>query len=368
MPPGNINVIHDMIHGLFIGEAELLDMVNGMWYINLIRPILFLMAFVMFSSAGLAVQSFSGEVISIDLPVADDIIAGGDTVNINAPVDSAIVAGGSVNINAPVKGDVVVAGGQVDINSDVGGKVVAIGGNVRIDGNVGTNLVAAGGQVNVLPGNIINRDALIAGGQVINAGRVNGTLSVSASQFNNTGSASLVKFHKVEERNENSKDFESASYFFELLSILGYFILGLILVRYLPGLIRIVDSEVRRSTLVMVLLGFVMIIAAFIAILLVALTVVGLPIAMLSALLMIAAFMLSGTIVSFSLGNWISELAKIKQGDLVCFVIGNVVLNILTHLPMVGGLISVISMSLGFAALIYAARNLSSIGHQAKTA
>lgn len=336
-----------------------------MWYIRSIRSIL--MAFVMLSSTGLAVQSFSGEVIFIDQAVADDIIALGNTVNINAPVDSAIVAGGTVNINAPVKGDVIVAGGQVDVNSDVGGKVVAIGGNVRIDGNIGTNLVVAGGQIGVLPGNTVNRDALIAGGQVVNAGRINGTLSVSASQFNNTGSASLVKFHKVEERNDDNKNYDADYNLFSLLSILGYFILGLILVRCLPGVFRTMDDEVRRSTLVKILLGFVMIISSFIAILLVAATIVGLPIAMLSALLMIAAFMLSGTIVSFSLGKWINEQTKIKQGDLACFVIGFIVLNVLTHLPMVGGLICVISMSLGFAALLYAARGLSSIG-QAKTA
>ncbi|MDD4580722.1 MAG: hypothetical protein PHF80_08600, partial [Methanothrix sp.] len=70
---------------------------------------------------------------------------------------------------------------------------------------------------------------------------------------------------------------------------------------------------------------------------------------------------------SFSLGKWINEQTKIKQGDLACFVIGFIVLNVLTHLPMVGGLISVISMSLGFAALLYAARRLNGIG-QAVTA
>lgn len=333
-------------------------MVNGMWCI---RSIFVLMSAVLLSSTGLAIQPLSGETISIDTAIADDVIAGGDTVIINAPVDSVIVAGGTVSINAPVKGDVIVAGGQVDVNSDVGGKVVVIGGNVRIDGNIGTNLVAAGGQVNILPGNTVHRDALIAGGQVVNAGRVNGTLTVSANQFNNTGFASSVKFHKVEEQPKDSKDFETDYGIFSLLSILGYFILGLILVRYLPGIFRTVDGEVRSSTLVKILLGFVMIIASFIAILLVAATVVGLPIAMLSTLLIIAAFMLSGTFVSFSLGKWINEQTKIKQGDLVCFVIGFIVLNVLTHLPMVGGLVSVISMSLGFAALLYAARRLTGI-------
>ena len=232
-------------------------------------------------------QAFSGDTISIDSAVADDIIAAGNMVSINAPVDSAIVAGGTVNINAPVKGDVIAAGGQVYVNADVGGKVVAAGGNVNLGGNIGTNLVAAGGQVNILPGKMVGRDALIGGGQVVNAGRVNGTITVSANQFNNTGSAGLVKFYKAEDSSPKREDYDTGFSIFSLLAMLGYFILGLILVKSLPGIIQAVDGEVRRSTLLKTLLGFVMIIASFIALLLVAATVVGLPIAVISTLLIL---------------------------------------------------------------------------------
>jgi hypothetical protein len=320
------------------------------------KAILVLMTLVLLCSPGQALQVFSGETISIDTPVADDIIASGSMVRINAPVDSAIVAGGTVNINAPVKGDVIAAGGQVYVNSDVGGKVVAAGGNINLGGNIGTNLVAAGGTVNILPGKTIERDALIAGGQVVNAGRVNGTITVSANQFNNTGSANAVNFHKVEDQSEKRGDYETGFNIFSLLAMLGYFILGLLLVKYLPGIFLIVDGEVRSSTLLKTLLGFVMIIASFIAVLLVAATVVGLPIALISTLLLLATLMLSGTFVSFSLGKWIGERTKKKQSDLVCFMIGFAILNVAFLLPLVGGLASLISTSLGFAALLYAAR------------
>jgi hypothetical protein len=282
-------------------------------------------------------------------------------------VNSVIVAGGTVNINAPVKGDVIAAGGQVYVNADVGGKVVAAGGNVNLGGNIGTNLVALGGQVNILPGKTIERDALIGGGLVVNAGRVNGTLTVSANQFNNTGSAAAVKFHKVEDQSEKRADNDMGFNIFSLLAMLGYFILGLILVKYLPGIFLAVDGEVRSSTLLKTFLGFVMIVASFIAILLVAVTVVGLPIALISTLLILATLMLSGTFVSFSLGKWIGERAKKKQSDLVYFIIGFVILNVLFLLPFVGSLVSLISMSLGFAAILYAARRLATAG-QAKAA
>ncbi len=329
------------------------------------KAILVLMTLVMLCSAGQALQAFSGDTVSIDSAVADDIIAAGNMVSINAPVDSAIVAGGSVNINAPVKGDVIAVGGQVYVNADVGGKVVAAGGNINLGGNVGTNLVAAGGQVNILPDKMVGRDALIGGGQVVNAGRVNGTITVSANQFNNTGSAGLVKFYKAEDPSPKREDYDTGFSIFSLLAMLGYFILGLILVKSAPGIMQAVDGEVRSSTLLKTLLGFVMIIASFIALLLVAATVVGLPIAVISTLLVFAALMLSGTFVSFSLGKWIGERAKINQGDLIYFIIGFVILNVLSLLPFVGGLVSLVSMSLGFSAILFAARRMTG---QAKAA
>ncbi len=318
-----------------------------------------ILALFLLSSAADALRTFSGEVVAIDKPVEDDIFAAGNIVSVNAPVDSLVAAGNIVNVNAPVKGDVIAAGGQVYVNADVGGKVVAAGGTVNLGGNVGTNLVAAGGQVSILPGKTVGRDALISGGNAVNSGRINGTLTVQAGSFNNTGSAGKVDFYqtaKAEDKAPPREDRWGGFNFFSLISIIGYLILGLIQVKYLPAVFRTVDGEIRTSTLLRTMLGFIIIIASFIALVLVAFTVVGLPIAMLSMFLMIVALMTSGTFVSYSLGRWICMQGKLKQGDLVCFAIGFVILNLLFLIPYLGGLVGMISMSLGFAALLYAAR------------
>ena len=331
----------------------LVDVMNHSSAIVVLSVLLFL------STSGEALRTFSGDTVSIVDPVEDDIFTAGNIVNINAPVDSAVVAGGTVNINAPVKGDVIAAGGQVHVNSAVGGKVVAAGGTIDLRGDVGTNLVAAGGQVSILPGRTVGRDALISAGSAVNSGRVNGTLTVHAGSFNNTGSAGKVDFYQAERAEDKApprEDKWGGFNVFSLISIIGYLILGLILVKYLPAVFRTVDGEIRTSTLLRTIMGFVIIIASFIALVLVAFTVVGLPIALISMFLMIVALMTSGTFVAYSLGRWICTLGGLKQGDLACFVIGFVVLNLLFLIPYLGGLVSMISMSLGFAALLYAAR------------
>ena len=92
---------------------------------KVIQLILILASAIVIFPAGQALQTFSGETISIDREVADDVVAAGSMLSVNSPVDSVIAVGGTVNINAPVKGDVIAAAGQVFVNADVGGKVVA---------------------------------------------------------------------------------------------------------------------------------------------------------------------------------------------------------------------------------------------------
>jgi hypothetical protein len=323
--------------------------------LSILVPILVLLLAAALMTGAQALKTFSGGIVSIDTPVDDDIFAAGSMVNINAPVNSAVVAGGTINVNAPVKGDVIAGGGQINLNSDVGGKVVAGGGTLNLAGAVGTNLVAAGGQINVLSGTDVAKDAYLAGGAVVNSGRINGTLSVSAQSFQNSGSAGRVEFYQMETRHEEKKSEILDP--FRLLMILGYLILGLILVRYLPKGFLSIDNEIRSSPVIKTILGFLMLIAAFVAILLVAITVVGLPIAFIGLMLVLLAWMLSGIFVAFSLGRWIGGKVKASQNDLVLFLIGFIILNVVFLLPYVGGLVGVISLSLGFGAFLYSARH-----------
>jgi hypothetical protein len=317
----------------------------------------------MLSSGAEGLRLFSGDVVNIDSPVDDDIFAAGNVVNINAPVTSATIAGSSLNVNAPVNGDLFAAGGQVLLNSNVSGKAVVAGGNVNFRGTVGRNALVTGGQVRLLPGAVIGRDAFIAGGDVYNGGRVAGNLTVRANTFQNPGSAGNVDFRRVDTNRTEERQAARGFDIFGLLIILGYLIVGLVLLRYVPGLFTAVDREVRDSPVIKAVVGFILMIAAFIAITIVAITVIGLPIAIISLLVLIVALMLTGTFVSFGLGRWIGAMLKLRYGDMALFVIGFVVLNILFILPFVGWVVGLISMSLGFGAILYAARrNLRHLG------
>ncbi|MDD1751757.1 MAG: hypothetical protein LUQ38_01540 [Methanotrichaceae archaeon] len=125
----------------------------------------------------------------------------------------------------------------------------------------------------------------------------------------------------------------------------------------MPGLFAAIDDEIGRSPIVKTLLGFVLMIATFVALTIIAITLIGLPIAIIGGLIFTVTLLLTGTFATFSLGKWIRDTMHLKYGDLILFVIGFIILNVLFHIPYLGGLVALISLSLGFGAVLYAARH-----------
>ncbi|MEA2045159.1 MAG: hypothetical protein U9N48_01340 [Euryarchaeota archaeon] len=313
-----------------------------------------LLIFVLLPSGAQALVILGDDVVSVDEPIEDDLFITGQSININAPVDSAVIAGGDIDINAPVKGDLFVVGGQVNVNSDVGGKIVAAGGTINIRDNVARNVVVAGGQVRIRSTSEIGRDVLILGGNVYNAGNINGTLTVRADSFQNVGTAGKVDFERA--KTDPQWDDEASKWMstFSILTIVGFFIVGLIILRLFPFSVAAVDREIGDSTAIKALMGFILIIATVVLIIISAVTVAGLPLAMILGLFFIAALMLTNLFVSYSLGGKISAALKPDLNDMLVFTIGYAILNVLFVIPYVGGLIKLVSVSLGFGAILYA--------------
>jgi hypothetical protein len=294
----------------------------------------------------------SGDQLALDTPVQDDdVFASGGTVNINAPVASAVIAGSNVNINAPVSGDLFVAGGQVSVNSNVGGKIVATAGSIDLRGNA-KNVVAAGGSVNIHPGSIVAKDAFVAGGTVNNAGEVVGRLVVSADNFQNTGKAG-----EIEIRTQDVTGIEKTFRILQALLVIGFGVLGVVLLKLFPAQFIKIDEIVRKSTVKTTVIGFLIIIASAVAIFVSAVTVVGLPIAIVAGFLFIIGLMLAGLFVAFTFGKKIIAVLKLRiANNMLAFVIGFVVLALLYLIPYAGQVIQVIVVSLGFGALFYGLR------------
>jgi hypothetical protein len=298
-----------------------------------------------------ALVTYSGNQVNIIDPVSDDVFATGSMIEVNAPVESIIVAGGTITINAPVRGDVIAAGGTISINGDVGGKVVAVGGSIDLAGNVTSNVVLQGGTVNIRKSATIGKDAMISAGSVRNAGTVLGTLSVQSQSVENTGNAGTYEV-KPDQRTGTL-----AVWLFSVLAILlslGWFIIGLLLISIMPARFLQVELEVRTNTLLKFVVGFAAIIIAIIAFVLLAITVVFLPLALVLGSLALIGLLLANLFVASGMGRVICGYLKWNGKEWQLYTVGFLALSVLFLIPIINILAFVISISLGFGAILYA--------------
>jgi hypothetical protein len=319
---------------------------------HVLRKVIPLLLLVFLIPGGVsALVTYNGGQVVIDQPIQDDVFVSGGTVDINAPILSLLAAGGTININAPVQGDVIVAGGTVNANNNIAGKLVAAGGTVVVSGNIGTNAVITGGTVEVRQGVTVERDALFSGGMVTNAGTIKGNLTVRAQTFTNTGTAGHLDVQLSEPRGEFSRIIT----IFGVLFVIGLFILGLLLLKLIPRGFLVVEEEVRKSAILKTIAGFFAIIISFIILVLISITVILLPIALIFWMIYFIALILSTLFVALALGRLIAKWVKWDAThNWQMFVAGFVVLNLLFLIPVVGSIILIISMSLGFASFCYA--------------
>jgi hypothetical protein len=113
---------------------------------------------------------------------SDTFIAGG-SVRLDQPVPGDLIAaGGNVDVDAPVAGDAVLAGGNLRATAKVVQDVYAAGGRVILDAPVGHNLRIAGGQVETGPMAEIGGNVTVGGGRVTLRGPIKGALRVAGGR------------------------------------------------------------------------------------------------------------------------------------------------------------------------------------------
>ncbi|MDD5418967.1 MAG: hypothetical protein PHV57_03875 [Methanomicrobiaceae archaeon] len=314
--------------------------------ISLILLLLFLPA------GGQALEMLSGDQVTIDTPIDDDVLVSGGTVTVNAPVSSLTVAGGTVTVNAPVEGDIVAAGGTIDVNEAAGGKLMAAGGEITLAGNV-TNMLATGGTITITRTAVVERDAVLSGGAVSHSGAVGGNLTVLAGSFENVGTAGRIDF---DPSRDTGWGLAPLLGLIALVFALGFLILGIIAILLFPGLFAAVAAEIRSRPVVKTVVGFFAIIVTAILILIAAVTIIALPLAAVLLLLFILALWFANLFVAFALGSIVVSWFRRDTHRVIAFVLGFIVLYLLFAIPIVGWLIQLIAVSLGYGAILYAAR------------
>ncbi|MFB6139997.1 MAG: polymer-forming cytoskeletal protein [Halosimplex sp.] len=305
--------------------------------------------------AAAATRSGDTVVVAKGETIDGDLQAFGGSVVVRGTVDGDLQAfGGSVVVEGTVTGDVEATAGTVQILGTVGGDVNAAGGTVDVgDGaRIGGTLEAGAGSIAVT--GTVGGDARLGGGTVSlgDTARIDGDL-VYEGELNRADGAAIGG--SVTEREGLNvgpgSDFALPGAVFAVYGLFVTLLVGAVLLLAFPGTSSAIAERATTDPLRTGGIGLVAAIAVPILLAVVAVTIVGIPLALAGGL----AFGLLawvGTVYGrFVLGSWLLSYADVDS-RWAALLVGVLVVAVLRLIPVVDPLVRLAVFLLGFGALV----------------
>ena len=308
---------------------------------------------------------------------AAETLAGGSvTIDADETLGDTSATGGTVVVDGTVDGDLSVYAGDVHITegAEVTGIVRAYGGTVTIDGSVGGNVLAYGGSVAVGPTADIDRSFGAVAGDVEFGGRIGGDASTVAGSVTLAETAlvggNLNHFGELRDEGgtvegaiQDGNDlalgpptgiFTTA---FAVALFVGDLLLGAVLLRVAPRFADSAVDTIRAEPVSTGAVGLAAVLGTLVAVALLAVTIVGLPIAV-------------GLLLSFLLFVWIARIyGQYAVGSLAlsrtgygnryfALVVGVVGVTVLGIVPYLGTVVGIVVLGLGAGIVALGLRSL----------
>lgn len=252
----------------------------------------------------------------------------------------------SASADATADGDdrIVLVGSVLVDREETAGNVVVVDGDVTIRGTVTGDLIVVSGDVTIrgtVQGNVVTVAGLATLGR---AGRVEGDIVYADDEPVLTPGSQVGG----EVKKFDAADAGILGAIGAFIAItLSMFLLGLILLLLAPRAADAVARTARAKALVSALVGllafFLIPIIAFAALF----TVVGIPLGIVLLLLVLPLYAISYVTAAFALGRRI-----IKGSRILAFLVGLVILQLLTLIPIAGGLIGFLAVIFGLGLLL----------------
>lgn len=311
---------------------------------------------------------------SVPGPVAAETRSGGTVIVREAEtVDGLTAFGGSVIIRGTVQGDLEAFAGNVFIEGEVTGDVDAVAGNVRISGDVGGDVSATGGNVFIEPTASIDGAFEAAAGMVAIGGTVDDDVSIAAGTLRLSREASLGGNLEYAVGEDGQFIDEGASvagsitrrpdlrpglvtvpaateWLFDIYGILVNLLLGVLFLLVFPDFSSRVARRVADEPLRTGGIGLVTLVAVPVALVLLAITIIGIPFTIIDSLLFVLVAWVAAVYGRFAVGMWLVSLADVDS-RWAGLLVGLVAVAIVKLIPVIDWLVELVVLLLGLGAL-----------------
>lgn len=267
----------------------------------------------------------------------DYLFVGGNIIKINkVTTKDAFIAGSSINIDDSKIRDLYVAGESITVNSEISGKAYIGGDEVTINSTIKGNA-----NINA---------------EIINLGEnanIEGTLIYpETAKVNKEAETKISKEKKYKVETESTKEKAKSMFVDFLTTICSMILIGLLLLSLNKKVFdKITKVDKSASSIIKtLLLGFVfLIITPILSIVLIASTI-GIGLGIICILLYGIMFYLSVIPTAYFLGNWIAKDKIDNRYLLLCTSL--IVIYVLRLIPIIGGLVTFISLCFGLGVYV----------------
>lgn len=248
----------------------------------------------------------------------------------------------------------------------------------QIDGEA-RNIVRFGEDIEIEEGEVVSGDLVVFGGDAIVAGTVEGNVTVLGGDVELKSTAEIdgeltvlggrierEPGAEVKEGVTSGRRFiprrgfwiDPTTWFgfsllFNFLTLLGTLALGAIVVALLPDYSEKIALFIAREPWQAVGVGFLALLLVVPAIVLLAITIIGILLIPLFIIFVVAAYIYGYIAASLLIGKRIFEVSKASASTPIAeAVVGILVVGLLRFIPFVGGLIGLVVGLLGFGAVL----------------
>jgi hypothetical protein len=317
--------------------------------------------------------------LHIAQPVAGDLLAASCDLEVGSAVaGDAAVAGGSIRLDASVGGGLYATGGKVVLNGSVGRNVRAAGGHVQIgpDAKISGNVSAAGGDVavrgtvkgylqaaggRVLIDGPVEGDVVASGGQVElgpNA-RIGGKLQYRTNDFQRDPAAkvagsveALAVHHAMHGDSSPWRRHAGGRWIWSG----GVMLMAVLLAAAAPGASGRMAEELRTHPGLALLWGLVAFACIPVAAVLLLITIIGIPLAILAFLLFLALLLAGQAVTAASIADLVLRRYRPAEASRAAWRAGFAILvalalALLVRVPFLGGIVALVAILVGIGVI-----------------
>ncbi len=304
----------------------------------------------------------AGQTINISGVVKGDVNCAGQTITVSGTIEGSLkLAGQSINISGLVGGSATIAGQSLTIDKSGviardllgGSQNLTINGNIKRDVLAGSNILTVNG--------IVGRN--VQGGAkdvtVESAGQIGGNLDYTSDNDPTIASGSIITGTITRTAPTKDSSFSVSPQIAFFSSFIYILIAGIIVSLALASLFPRILNEATTGTIkkpgITFLAGTIGVFLVPIAIVILLMTIIGAPLALLTMTIWAVVLILSTPFAGYVLGRII--LKKSKQ-PIVIMLLGVSILIVTYFIPIVGFITSVAALMFGTGSILVQSKKL----------